>query len=710
MAAKLYYTPFLPAFSNNGIPIAQSYLYFYGSGGLVLAPIYSDAALTVPLTNPVQANLAGKYPDIYLNDALSYRVRQTDKNGVPTTDDIDPYLPGFVNNAAATTAAANSATAAATSATTATTQATTATTQAGISTAAAASAGSSVQGLETVNRSLPLNRNLFDTARQTLNFLVIAGDGTVSNFGSALYCATDYIPCDPSATYVTRLPLYGDGTRGRAYYDASKVYISGQTTAVVAGGTFASPANARYMRLSLTANTPAEYAYNYIGTGSTLPSNFREFNLVEGDKATAITASVVRGGLPVKANLYLRRNATAATLLNAANVTSSSAPYFMTGYVPVEKLKGIASNADFVPGSQQYGWAWYDRDLTFINGSAGSVTASTTNTSATLTVTADLLGTGQLTVGTPIAGTGIPVGAYITAAPDAKLGTFTMSAAATATGSVTVTFGGCLSGVAVRPVTGGVYGRISFETTYLNNLVLSDQSPITTDQGFIGWNDVERLLPWSGLSQAMLGDSIMADATGGNGFQYGLENWTRGYGALWGGVSGFKTREILYAGSVRGPNRALVSGDFANIDLTFSNAGTNDFGIYSAGVWTAPRPLGAIGDTGASNTFYGDMYDIYIAKLLTWKPSMRLALATPLPRYDGGATGNPTNNNGVTLQQYADAILAFGARHSIPVIDLFRLSGVNAATQATFYVDGLHPNGTGYTRIVPLVGKWLNSL
>lgn len=94
MATQLYYSPFVPAFSNIGIPLAESKLYFYYSQTTTLAPIYSDAAQTIPLTNPVVANLAGKYPDIYLDSAITYRVVQTDKLNTPIGDAVDPYLPG----------------------------------------------------------------------------------------------------------------------------------------------------------------------------------------------------------------------------------------------------------------------------------------------------------------------------------------------------------------------------------------------------------------------------------------------------------------------------------------------------------------------------------------------------------------------------------------------------------------------------------------
>lgn len=97
MTTSLYYNPFVPAFSNIGVPIAEAYLYFYYTSTSTLAPIFSDAAGLVPLTNPVQANLAGKYPAIYMQNGVTYRVHQTDSLGVTLGDDIDPYYPGTVS-------------------------------------------------------------------------------------------------------------------------------------------------------------------------------------------------------------------------------------------------------------------------------------------------------------------------------------------------------------------------------------------------------------------------------------------------------------------------------------------------------------------------------------------------------------------------------------------------------------------------------------
>jgi hypothetical protein len=94
MAAQIYYSPFIPAFSSSGAPVPGAQLYFYYTSTLTKAPIWTTSSLSVPLTNPVVAAANGKYPDIYLDGTITYRVRQLDGNGNQIGDDIDPYVPG----------------------------------------------------------------------------------------------------------------------------------------------------------------------------------------------------------------------------------------------------------------------------------------------------------------------------------------------------------------------------------------------------------------------------------------------------------------------------------------------------------------------------------------------------------------------------------------------------------------------------------------
>lgn len=94
MAAQLFYLPFRPAINMNGFPIPDARLYFYYAGGLTLAPIYSDSALSVPLENPVSADAAGRWPNIYYDTTILYRVVVKDANGVTIPGhDVDPYVP-----------------------------------------------------------------------------------------------------------------------------------------------------------------------------------------------------------------------------------------------------------------------------------------------------------------------------------------------------------------------------------------------------------------------------------------------------------------------------------------------------------------------------------------------------------------------------------------------------------------------------------------
>lgn len=73
---------------SNGIADGGS-IAFYTTGTLTPATIYSDAALTTPRANPVVVAAGAAVPDIYLDDAVTYRRIITYPDG--STDDADPY-------------------------------------------------------------------------------------------------------------------------------------------------------------------------------------------------------------------------------------------------------------------------------------------------------------------------------------------------------------------------------------------------------------------------------------------------------------------------------------------------------------------------------------------------------------------------------------------------------------------------------------------
>lgn len=70
-------------FDNNGQPLAGGYIYFYQAGSYtVLQNIYSDAAGTVPLANPVILDSTGRVPtEVWIDTLLTYNVVLTKSDG-----------------------------------------------------------------------------------------------------------------------------------------------------------------------------------------------------------------------------------------------------------------------------------------------------------------------------------------------------------------------------------------------------------------------------------------------------------------------------------------------------------------------------------------------------------------------------------------------------------------------------------------------------
>lgn len=71
--AQIAFQPFYTAQDNAGKPLAFAKWYFYNTGTLTPAAVYSDDGLTTPLPNPVVADSAGRFPVIYLDDSKQYR-------------------------------------------------------------------------------------------------------------------------------------------------------------------------------------------------------------------------------------------------------------------------------------------------------------------------------------------------------------------------------------------------------------------------------------------------------------------------------------------------------------------------------------------------------------------------------------------------------------------------------------------------------------
>lgn len=69
-----------------------AYYQFYESGTTTPAAVYADGALSTPLTNPVEADSDGRFPAIYLDPGVVYRVQLYDADDT-LQEDVDPVNP-----------------------------------------------------------------------------------------------------------------------------------------------------------------------------------------------------------------------------------------------------------------------------------------------------------------------------------------------------------------------------------------------------------------------------------------------------------------------------------------------------------------------------------------------------------------------------------------------------------------------------------------
>lgn len=116
-AGRLLLPSWMPALDGNGAPIPNATVYFYNNMTDTLAAVFSDQALSIPLTNPVVANASGRFPAVWANDAVLYSASVEapyGPAGVPFTyDDLSASMAADILVAGAAEAAANEASASA---------------------------------------------------------------------------------------------------------------------------------------------------------------------------------------------------------------------------------------------------------------------------------------------------------------------------------------------------------------------------------------------------------------------------------------------------------------------------------------------------------------------------------------------------------------------------------------------------------------------
>ena len=143
-----------------------------------------------------------------------------------------------------------------------------------------------------------------------------------------------------------------------------------------------------------------------------------------------------------------------------------------------------------------------------------------------------------------------------------------------------------------------------------------------------------------------------------------------------------------------------------NADAVVVFGGTNDYGHGNA-------PLGKMSDRTPA-TFYGACHDLmnYLVENYTDKP---ILICTPLrchgennPRMDEADTVGPK-----TLLTYRNAILEVALYYSLPVLDLYAVSGMQPELQVVrerLMPDGLHPSDAGHRILARKIGMALQML
>lgn len=91
-AIQRFVLPYQTAVDAIGVPYTDGFLYFYASGTNTLLATYQDQALTIPNANPIEADGAGRFGNIFLGPN-AYKVVLTDNfgNQIWTADPVtDP--------------------------------------------------------------------------------------------------------------------------------------------------------------------------------------------------------------------------------------------------------------------------------------------------------------------------------------------------------------------------------------------------------------------------------------------------------------------------------------------------------------------------------------------------------------------------------------------------------------------------------------------
>lgn len=253
------------------------------------------------------------------------------------------------------------------------------------------------------------------------------------------------------------------------------------------------------------------------------------------------------------------------------------------------------------------------------------------------------------------------------------------------------------------------FSKVDLGNAYYISLILADGTAlqIITQQGV----EEKESNYWHDKSFVCIGDSITAGSGTTKTYWEFLNEFLNPMSMKAMGVSGSCVSTMSDYGTSNSPLIDRYTS-IPDSDVITIYMGTNDYGHET--------PLGTIEDKG-DISFYGALNTI-IPGIQAAHPNSRLIWITPTHRYGRGTSGilgtaftydYIPNGRGHNLKDYVDAIKAVCERHSVPVIDLFNISGIDPSVsemRSKYMPDGLHPNAEGHKKIASIIAASLESL
>jgi len=140
-----------------------------------------------------------------------------------------------------------------------------------------------------------------------------------------------------------------------------------------------------------------------------------------------------------------------------------------------------------------------------------------------------------------------------------------------------------------------------------------------------------------------------------------------------------------------GKDGATLAANLADSDLAIIVLGTND----------GHEPIGQLGDEPTSGTSEGTLRWI-VETLENANPKLRVVIVTP--EFN-------TNAPAPAFRLLADAEAEYAGSAGIPVVNMYRLGGVNSINLSTMTGDGVHPSLWAFDNVYgPVIAQYLSQI